>query len=248
MTRLTGVFTLTLAFAGAVDAHTLDEYVQALRVGVRSARLLVFLDLTPGINIAAHVLQRIDGDGDDALSPTEAEAYARSVIADLAITLDGDDVALSLVRVETPAAEELRDGQGTIRIEASTSASIPSGRHRLVVRNGHLPDSSVYLANALLPDAADIRILQQARDFRQQTYSLDYEIRGANTAALAWLLAASTILTMLVCARGLKITRKGLSADCADYADLDTHRSGVIPRSHPDWCASLIRVIGVIRG
>ena len=203
MKRLAGAFALTLAFVGAADAHTLNEYVQALRVDVGSARLLVYLDLTPGTNIAAHVLQRIDGNGDGALSPTEAEAYARSVIADLAITLDGHDVALSLVRVETPAAEELRDGQGAIRIHTSARPSTPNGRHRLVVRNGHLPSLSVYLANALLPDAADIRILQQSRDLRQQTFSLDYEIRGVNRTALAWLLAASTMLTLLVSARRL---------------------------------------------
>ncbi len=103
------------------------------------------------------------------------------MIADLAITLDGHDVALSLARVETPAAEELRDGQGTIRIETSTRASTSNGRHRLVVRNGHLPGLSVYLANALLPDAANTRILQQTRDLRQQTFSLDYEIQGVNS-------------------------------------------------------------------
>lgn len=201
MKGLAVICAATLAYAGAADAHTLDEYVQALRVEVGSARLLVYLDLTPGTNIATNVLQRIDVNGDGALSPTEAEAYARSVIADLAITLDGHDVALSLVRVETPAAEELRDGQGAIRIQTSTRTSTPNGRHRLVVRNGHLPGLSVYLANALLPGAADIRILQQTRDLRQQTFSLDYEIRGVNRTALAWLLAASIMLTMLVCGR-----------------------------------------------
>jgi hypothetical protein len=201
MKPLARAFALTLAFAGAADAHALDEYVQALRVDVGGARLLVYLDLTPGRNIAAHVLERIDGNGDGALSPSEAEAYARSIIADLAIALDGHNVAPSLVRVETPSAEELRDGQGTIRIETSTRASTSNGRHRLVVRNGHLPSLSVYLANALLPGATDIRILQQTRDLRQQIFTLDYERRGVNRNPLAWLLAASTMLTMLVWAR-----------------------------------------------
>jgi hypothetical protein len=203
MKALAVLCTAMLAYASAADAHTLDEYVQALRVEVGRARLLVYLDLTPGTNIAAHVLQRIDHNDDGVLSPTEAEAYARSVIADLAITLDGHDVALSLVRAETPAAEELRDGQGTIRIETSTRAATSSGRHRLIIHNGHLPSVSVYLANALLPDTADIHILQQARDLHQQTFSLDYEARSVNTTLLAWLLTASTMLTMLVWARGL---------------------------------------------
>ncbi len=73
MTRLAGRLRATLAFAGIADAHALDEYVQALRVDVGSARLVVYLDFTPGTNIAAHVLPLIDGNGDGALSPTEAE-------------------------------------------------------------------------------------------------------------------------------------------------------------------------------
>lgn len=201
MNRLTVVCLATLTFVRVADAHTLDEYVQALRVGVGSARLAVYLDLTPGVNIAAQVLQRIDGNRDGVLSPTEAEAYGRAVIADLAITLDGHGVPLSLDRVEMPAADELRDGQRTIRIEASVPASASNGRHRLVIANTHLSQFSVYLANALLPGTAEARIVQQTRDVRQQTFWLDYEIRAANTTALAWLLAASIMLTMLVCGR-----------------------------------------------
>ena len=202
MKRLVVIGAATLAWAGAADAHTLDAYVQALRVEVGSARLAVFLDLTPGANIATPILQPMDGNADGVLSPTEAEAYARSVLADLAITLDDHDVRLSLVRVEMPALEGLRDGQGTIHIEAEVSASAERGRHRLVIRNGHLPAVSAYLANALLPRAADnIRILQQKRDVRQQTFWLDYDVRGVEATAVAWLLSASVILIMLVFGR-----------------------------------------------
>jgi hypothetical protein len=200
MRRLALACMAALGIAHTAEAHALDEYVQALRVDVGSARLAVYLDLTPGANIASQVLRRIDEDGDNVLSPAEVEKYGRAVIADLAVSLDGADVALSLARVETPSTEELKSGQGIIRIETSTRALLSSGRHRVVVFNGHLPRSSVYLANALLPDS-ETRILQQWRDTRQQTFSVDYEIRGADRTAFAWLLAASTILSALVYGR-----------------------------------------------
>lgn len=189
-----------LLFAHVADAHALDEYVQALRVDVGGARLAVYLDLTPGANIAAQVLGRIDEDGDEVLSPAELEKYGRAVIADLAVSLDGEDVSLVLARVEAPPTEELRSGQGTIRIETSARTALASGRHRLVVRNGHLPPLSAYLANALLPDA-DTRILQQSRDVRQQTFSMDYERRPAYTIMFAWWIAASVMLTALAYGR-----------------------------------------------
>jgi hypothetical protein len=138
---------------------------------------------------------------DDVLSPPEIETYARAVLADLAITVDGQGVQRSLVRVDTPAADAFSDGQGTIRIEASVHAPASHGSHRLVIRNQHLPGFSVYLANALLPDAAGVAIVRQTRDLRQQTFWLDYEIRGRDANALAWLLAASSLLSVLVCGR-----------------------------------------------
>lgn len=191
------------AFAGAqaAHAHALDEYVQALRVGVSAKSHTLSLSLTPGMHIAGDVLRRIDLDSDGMLSPNEAEQYARAVIAELSISVDGATVPLSLRRVEVSPVAEIRDGQGVIRVELSAPPPLTRGRHQVVVRNSHLPALSVYLANALLPDEPGIRILSQRRDPRQQTFWLEYEADASWTAGWAWTFLASGSLLILTWSR-----------------------------------------------
>jgi hypothetical protein len=187
-----------LTAAAAVDAHALDEYVQALRVAVSAGRVDLSLDLTPGVKIAGDVLRRVDTDGDGSLSPDEAERYARVVLADLTVTIDGNPVAPALDRVDVSTVAELRDGVGTIRVRASAPGPRWPGRHHVDVRNRHLPSTSVYLANALLPESANVRIEQQSRDRRQQDFLLEYAI-GKNVAAPAlWVAIASLGLIVFV--------------------------------------------------
>jgi hypothetical protein len=190
-----------LASAPAARAHALDEYVQALRVGVSAQGHTLSLSLTPGVRIAGEVLRRIDLNDDGVLSPDEAERYARDVIADLSVSVDGAEVPVSLLRVELPPIGEMRDGQGVIRVELSAPGPITRGRHQVVVRNDHFPGPSVYLANALQPDDPGRRIISQRRDTRQQTFWLEYE--AAATSAPRWTatLLASASLLMLAWSR-----------------------------------------------
>jgi hypothetical protein len=193
MKHLTLLCVGVLAVSVPAGGHTLDEYVQALKVGVTSDRVSFFLDLTPGANIAAEVVRRVDTNDDGVFAREEAEAYGRAVLAELVATLSGSAVALTLTRVELPGADELRGGNGVIRIEASARGTGRPGRHELVVRNTHLPRISVYLANALMPETTGVIIHRQTRDSNQQTFRLDYETRGATAigSASLWLLAAS---------------------------------------------------------
>jgi hypothetical protein len=197
MKRLAATALAAFVLCGNAGAHTLDEYVQALRVLVAPEELLLYLDLTPGMNIAADVLRRIDANDDGVLSPMEAEAYGRAVLMDLDASIDGAPLPLSLQRVELPAVEEMRSGQGVLRIEIAARTVPARGRHQLQVRNRHLPSVSVYLANALMPDSAGISILRQTRDVRQQTFRVDYEVRAVNVTAIGWLAFAGAGLVVL---------------------------------------------------
>ena len=108
---------------------------------------------------------------------------------------DAAAVPLQLTRVEVPPADELRDGVGTIRLEATADAAAGPGRHDLILHNMHWPQESVYLANALIPTDHAIRIARQDRDARQQLYRLEYEVRSAgSSAAVGWGLAAAAVL------------------------------------------------------
>ena len=83
------------------------------------------MDLTPGVSIASSVIGELDTDLDGAVAPAEAEAYGRAVVSDLRVTLDDNPLIMTLVRIETPTMDEMRDGMGTIRVRAA--AGIEAG-------------------------------------------------------------------------------------------------------------------------
>ena len=78
MTRVVASLVLVIAAATGADAHRLDEYLQAARVAVTPRAVVVHLDLTPGVSLAADVISLLDRDGDGRVSPIEAEAYGRA--------------------------------------------------------------------------------------------------------------------------------------------------------------------------
>jgi hypothetical protein len=200
MTRVIPVIPATLAAiisaAAVVDAHRLDELLQAARVAISPTSVVVHLDLTPGVALAPEVIARVDGDGDGRVSPLEAEAYARAVMRDLDARLDGIQLPLSLKRVEVPTTEEMLGGVGTVRLElAGETGRTAPGHHVFELRNLHQPEASAYLANALLPDSADVTILRQERDPTQQQFCLHFEMHARDDASAAlWLLGGSAVL------------------------------------------------------
>ena len=213
MTRwvISTIVTVLVASASA-SAHAPDEYVQRLRVDVTPEGLLLSLDMTPGAAIVNQVLERIDRDRDGVLSLEEAQAYGHAVLADLTSTLDGRAVPLSLARVELPMPADLRAGNAAIRVDAAIASTDVGGQHRLMLRNTHLPEISVYLANALQPASDDIRILRQVRDSRQQSYELDYELGDGRSAQLTWLLLAVVSIASLAGWRTRSAVRASASA------------------------------------
>jgi hypothetical protein len=185
-------------------AHRLDEYLQASRVSVARDRIALEVDLTPGANIASEVIASLDRDGDAAISPIEAQSYGQSVLTDLAMELDGRPVSLTLTRVEVPTIGEMRDGMGAIRLQATASIDgSVAGRRNLHLQNDHQPEKSVYLANALVPDTADVRIVSQSRDPRQRDFTIEYTVEPGWPVKMAWLLAAGTVLTALLARRAV---------------------------------------------
>ncbi len=202
--RAIAAVVFVLAAGVAIKAHALDEYLQATRVDIAPKGVALFVDLTPGVAVAQAIIGRLDSDGDGVFSPTEAETYGRALVADLALSLDGSLLPLSLMRVEVPTAGEMREGQGTIRIKTWSDASLLPGSHHLVARNAHMTGISVYLANALIPESPATRIVKQTRDTRQQLFELDFETGRADStsrAQLGWLLMGVAVVASLVVLR-----------------------------------------------
>ena len=188
---------MALAASATVDAHRLDELLQASRVAVTPASVVVHLDLTPGMALASDTISRLDADGDGRLSPLEAEVYGRTVMSDLDARLDGIRLPLILSRIEVPTADEMHDGVGTIRLELSAqTGGLTPGRHLLELQNAHRPERSEYLANALLPDTSSITILRQERDATQRAFRLQFETHSRADAGgtALWLLGGVALL------------------------------------------------------
>ena len=202
---------LLLPCSAPAEAHRLDEYLQATRLGITRDRVVVELDLTPGVLVAAHVFAMIDRDGDARISPTEIADYARRVLDDLTLRVDGRPYALTLTRAESPSWDEIRDGEGTIHLEAFADAALARGVHKIRYANMHQSAGGVFLVNALKPSTDAIVIRAQRRDAQQHVIDLDVDV-GTSLDAKAWLvipLAAFAVLLIRVRRFPRSAVRKG---------------------------------------
>jgi nickel/cobalt exporter len=198
MKILSIAFGLLLAIPPPVAAHRLDEYLQAARVAIAADRVALELDLSPGIQVAPHVWSLIDRDADRGISALELEAYARQVLRDVVLDVDGQVVALTLTRAEAPPLGEIIDGIGTIRLEASATVRRTAGRHRLFFRNNHQDGISAYLVNALKPPAGELGIDSQMRDERQREIVVVYGLAPTGQRLLFLLFGGSVLGALVV--------------------------------------------------
>lgn len=183
-----------LAMPAPAAAHRLDEYLQASRVLLERDRLLIEIDLTAGASAAPGVIAAIDRDRDGAISPAEAKAYGLAVLEDVTVTLDARAMALSLQRIEIPSLDEIREGMGTMRLEAiAIAGAIAPGRHAVGFRNQHRAETSVYLVNALLSRDGMATVLSQQRDSRESRAQIEYDV-APTTAPIVWVSVAGVTL------------------------------------------------------
>jgi hypothetical protein len=166
-----------LLFATQAFGHRLDECLQATRIAVAIDRIDLSIDLTPGVAVAGELLLGIDKDRDGRVSDEERDIYARHVLRDLQVGLDGKALTLTLTNAAFPALREVRAGLGVIRIRATASiAPLKPGVHTLSHTNLHLPGISVYLVNALVPKDRALRLMKQTRDESQRDYRLEFSV------------------------------------------------------------------------
>ena len=185
--------------AAPLEAHRLDEYLQATRLSIGSGRVDVELDLTPGAAIAERIGRDIDVDGDGRFSAAEADVYARSVLATLTLSADGRALAMTLEGQTLPERAAMFEGVGTIRLRAAaTLPSRSSGRHTLEYRNAFQAAASVYLTNTLVPDDRRITIDAQDRDPLQQRLTVTYDVASSQTRRAGAVAASLTVFVIII--------------------------------------------------
>jgi len=158
-------------------AHRLDEYLQATIVSIEPGEIRLKINLTPGVEVADHVLERIDRNQDGAISANEAAAYCESLKHDLLVKLDQRKMGLRLTASKFAAADELRTGWGIIQLELSVVVGpLVPGRHSFTLQNRHLPKWSVYLFNAAQPASSSVHILEQKRNQTQSSCEIQFTL------------------------------------------------------------------------
>ncbi|MDQ3258918.1 MAG: hypothetical protein M3R15_34490 [Acidobacteriota bacterium] len=182
MKRLLACFLCAFAFQATAAAHVLDEYLQVARIALAPNGARVKLRLIPGVQVADRVFAMIDVDDDGQISPAEEQAYARRVLQDIALEVDGRRAPLALTGIHFPARREMNEGTGAIRLDLAAEAALgASGEHQLSFRNNHLPELGVYLVNALVPTTSEIKIRGQERDLLQREMRLSFHVTPADT-------------------------------------------------------------------
>lgn len=202
MMRRVLVFSLlTLVLPWRVDAHRLDELLQATRISVDASRIQIELALSPGVDVADGFIQAIDLNHDGALDDGEAREFGRHVADALTLSVDDHALPLSLERWHAEPLDALRQGVGTIRLVARAEPHVASGRHVLMFGNRFQVAGSVYLVNALTPTDSRIYLGQPQRDAQQRTFRIDY-VRSASWAAVVWPAVAAALIAIVTFRRG----------------------------------------------
>jgi hypothetical protein len=207
--RAACVLALSTAIAGVaeVSAHRRDEYLQAARLAIDPGSVQLELDLTPGIAVAEAIVANIDRNRDGALSLEEQRDYAGSVVRALTLEIDGTPVRVQLAATSFPDIAAMKQGEGIIRLQSTaTLPHLSKGAHQLLFRNSHHPDSSVYLANALVPASNTVTVTAQRRDTSQTALTIEYVLRAGPATSLdaLWL---GTIAAAMVVVLGIHRSR-----------------------------------------
>lgn len=188
--RLAGVTLGLVVLCGALplQAHRLDELLQATYVAIEADHARVVLRLAPGVEVVPPLLALIDTNGDGEVASGEQQRFAAAHLAQVDVAFDGRPSVLALSGVVFPTPRELADGTGVIELTGVTTAP-GSGTHAITIANQAQPVASVYQANALQPAREAVRILGQTRDPQQRTLRVDYSVSGGGAArgAVVWI-------------------------------------------------------------
>lgn len=158
-------------------AHEVDEYVQSALISLERDHLDVQIRLAPGADVFSQVFTRIDTNADTVVSDDEKQAYARSVLRDLTISMNGQRLAAQIISTEFPSVALMKEGLGEIQLSLRMPLAKRAAHEKFVLENHHQRAISAYLVNCLKPTDPSLRIVSQRRSTDQSRYELEYEVR-----------------------------------------------------------------------
>lgn len=156
--RVAAALAIVLSFAVPASAHRLDEYLQATILSVEGNRVEVSMRLVPGVAVSSAVIAGIDTNGDGVISAAEQQAYAKRVLRDVTLSVDGYRLEPQLSSVKFPSIEEMKEGLGEILIEFTADLPREAGNRKLIFENHHQSGIAAYLVNCLVPRDKTFRL------------------------------------------------------------------------------------------
>lgn len=171
-----------LLSSALLQAHRLDEYLQATLITPAPDHVDLEVNLTPGVAVLSSVLAAIDSDQDGRISPAEQAAYVRRLLGDLEFSSDGKRLNLKLRDWRFPPVGEMQEGVGIIRLRMTADMPASRGKtHQFSFHNSHEPLISAYLVNVVVPDDGRLAVTRQDRDYFQNSIQVTYTLQSAGT-------------------------------------------------------------------
>jgi hypothetical protein len=160
-------------------AHPVDEVVQGAYLTLTPGTVQLELDITPGSKVASSVLKALDANQDGKVQPQEAQSYARNVLSQSTLKLNGQNTLWTLQSTEIPPLEDLRLGSATLKIYAQAKRTDLAGVHSLSYLNRYTPAKSQWVANVFLQpsDQWVYQVNAQKHSNDGQTLSVQYTVK-----------------------------------------------------------------------
>jgi hypothetical protein len=196
LARLAVLGAFVLCGAPRAEAHRLDEYLQQTLFEVEPDRVVLHVDLTPGVAVAAKVVPTIDEDRDGALSASEQSAYADEVRRDLSLSLNAAPLPLRVVATRFPTVGEMNAGTGIISLTFEASLPPVGDSANLRFSNRHDAAIASYLVNCLMPRTRAVRVVGQSRSPDQASYQLALAFAESGRGAGSWEPLALAVLVL----------------------------------------------------
>lgn len=126
-------------------AHPADMYFHTHQVSLSPDGIRITWEMVPGPLIAQSIWVEADLNQDELVSPQEALAWSKPVVANLRVALDGTTLPLELQSVDWPSGiSRFFAGEESIRIQLQGSWPEPPAReHEIEIQNLFIPGSSV---------------------------------------------------------------------------------------------------------
>ena len=181
---LRAVLAAALALTAApAAAHRVDEVLRATLLTIDRDRIDGTLRIVPGAATAPASIASIDRDADGAFSDDEQAAYAKAVVDDLSVAIDGAAARPSVVAWRFPSLASMRDGLGEIVVDFAVAPLPGPGEHTVVLTNRRRIGPTVDLANVVVPRDPAVRIDGQRRSADQSVYAINYRRAASGDGA-----------------------------------------------------------------